>query len=49
MTPGSQTRRGSKKFFLLFFLGVLGALTVPGLWIANRVEPMVLGLPFLLF
>ena len=38
-----------KRFFLFFFLCVLGALTVPGLWIANRVEPMVLGLPFLLF
>lgn len=35
--------------FSLFFLGVTGALTVPGLWFANRERPLIFGMPFLLF
>lgn len=39
----------ARAFFLVFFVAVLGALTFPGVLIANREEPLVLGLPFFVF
>ncbi len=41
--------RTSVWLFFVFFLVVMGALTIPGLWFANREKPFFLGLPFFFF
>ena len=48
MSPEGSRRLGLRDLlFALYVLCCVGALTWPGYdWLGNRIEPMVLGLPF---
>ena len=47
MTPGETRAIGLRPYHALALLPMVGLLG--GVWFANRTEPYVLGLPFLLF
>ncbi|MGH7481639.1 MAG: DUF3311 domain-containing protein [Longimicrobiales bacterium] len=44
-----MTTRGGRVIFVVFLVAYTVALTWPGLTLANRVRPFVLGLPFIFF
>jgi hypothetical protein len=47
MSPEPRRPRRRDLVFALYVIGCAGALTWPGYaWLGNRIEPLVLGVPF---